>query len=261
MYTDKQNGVPLVSVIMPAYNAAPFIEEAISSVVNQTMTDWELFVIDDCSKDNSFQLAQELATNDLRIHVIKNDVNLGCASTRNRGIGLARGQYIAFLDSDDIWLPEKLERQMAKIQESGAGICYCSYGIIGASGEKVKADYLVPETAEFRNILMENYIQCSAMLICADIVRMFMFNTEFYHEDYILGLDMLRSGEKAVGCKEILLNWRYLENSRSFNKKKSAMNRWRIYRNYLKLPLYKAAYLFLGYAFAGLRKYLRKPKI
>lgn len=259
MSTYKERNTPLVSVIMPAYNAEPFIEEAILSVINQTVGDWELLVVDDCSSDGTVQVVKKLTEVDNRVILIINEKNMGCARSRNRGIELAQGQYIAFLDSDDIWLSQKLERQMAKLQESGLGICYCSYGIIGESGEKVKADYLVSETAEYKDILTENYIQCSAMLIRADIVKKFMFNTEFYHEDYILGLDMLGSGEKAVGCKEILLHWRYLENSRSFNKKKSAMNRWRIYKNYLKLPFYKAAYLFVGYSLAGLKKYLSQP--
>lgn len=250
---------PLVSVIMPAYNAESFIEEAISSVVKQTMTDWELFVIDDCSKDDTLQIAQKHAADDTRIHILKNDINLGVAKTRNKGIDLAKGQYIAFIDSDDVWLPEKLECQLEKLKATKARICYCSYGIIGVSGTKVRADYLVPETAVYENILKENYVQCSAMLIQSDVVKKIKFNTEFFHEDYILGLDMLRSGETAVGCSEVLLNWRYLENSRSFNKKKSALNRWRIYRDYLHLPLHKTIYLFVNYAFAGLRKYLRKP--
>ena len=97
------------------------------------------------------------------------------------------------------------------------------------------------------------------MLIRSDIVKKFMFNTKFFHEDYILGLDMLRAGEIARGCPEILLKWRYLENSRSFNKKKSAINRWKIYREYLNLSFGKALYLFVNYTVAGLRKYLRMP--
>lgn len=255
---DALKDTPLVSVIMPAYNAARFIEEAIHSVVNQTEKNWELFVIDDCSSDNSFEIAQRQAAKDPRIQVLRNSTNLGVANARNRGIGLAKGEYIAFLDSDDIWHPEKLERQLDKIKNSHAVICYCSYQIIGAAGEKVRADYLVPETAVFEDILKENYIQCSAMLIKADIVKKYLFNTEFFHEDYILGLDILGAGEQAVGCREPLLSWRYLENSRSFNKKKSAINRWKIYRNYLHFPIYKALYLFACYATAGFRKYLRK---
>ena len=116
------------------------------------------------------------------------------------------------------------------------------------------------ETAAFEDILKENFIQCSAMLIRADVVKQFMFNTEFFHEDYVLGLQMLKNGYQAVGCREILLDWRYIENSRSFNKWKAAKNRWRIYRQFLKLPLIKSAAIFCCYTAGGLRKYLRKSR-
>lgn len=258
MKIEKQAGNPLVSVIMPAYNAERFIGEAINSVILQTMSDWELIVIDDCSTDGSYSIVQNLAQADSRIIVLQNNMNSGVAKTRNRGIGLARGRYIAFLDSDDVWHPDKLQRQLDRLAATGAGICYCSYAIIGESSQKVRADYLVPACVTFEDILKENCIQCSAMLIPAEIVKKFMFNTVFFHEDYVLGLDILKNGYTAVACTEILLNWRYLENSRSFNKKKSAKNRWRIYREYLKLPLDKALLCFAYYVAAGLRKYLRK---
>ncbi len=246
-----------MSVIMPAYNAGQFVEAAISSVLSQSMQDWELIVIDDCSGDGTYEIARKY--DDPRIRVLQNDTNSGVAKTRNRGLDLAKGKYIAFLDSDDIWHPRKLACQLQKIEEENAQLCYCSYAIIGASGERVRADYIVREEARFADILKENYMQCSAMLIQADVAKKHRFNTEFFHEDYILGLDILKDGNRAVGCKEILLNWRYLENSRSFNKKKSAGNRWKIYTQYLHLPIYRSAWLFAHYALAGLRKYFRKP--
>lgn len=260
MCTDVKERAPLVSVIMPAYNAERFIEEAINSVVNQTVEDWELIVIDDCSKDNTFEIIKKLAVNDERISVLQNEKNSGVAKTRNRGIAIATGKHIAFLDSDDVWHPKKLECQLNKMQETNSELVYCSYAIIGVNGSKAKGDYLVPTTAKYENLLKENYIQCSAMLIRADIVKEIGFNTQFFHEDYILGLDVLRRIEMAVGCPEVLLSWRYLENSRSFNKKKSAKNRWKIYREYLQLPFIKALWLFVNYTVAGLRKYLRKNK-
>lgn len=257
MQVDNKATKPLVSVIMPAYNAELFIEEAINSVISQTISDWEMFVLDDCSSDDTFSLAQLSGKGEPRIHIIRNDKNLGVAKTRNRGINLAQGQYIAFLDSDDIWHPNKLECQLRKMREAGASVGYCSYEIIGADGLRVRPNYLVPEIARFKDLLKENYIQCSAMLIRADVLKRIMFNTDFFHEDYILGLDMLRSGEMAVGCRDVLLSWRYIENSRSFNKKKAAVNRWKIYRNYLRLPLYKAIYYFGCYSVAGFRKYFK----
>lgn len=254
----ERMNTPLVSVIMPSYNAEAFLDAAIASVVGQSVADWELIVIDDCSADGSFEIARQWQQRDRRIMAVRNDVNAGVARTRNWGIEMARGQYIAFLDSDDIWLPKKLERQLAAMEAAGAQIGYCSYAIIDESGHPVRADYLVPSTARFEDILKENYIQCSAMLIRADIVKKIRFNPDYYHEDYVLGLDMLRTGYRAVGCREILLQWRYLAHSRSFDKRKGAVNRWRIYRDYLKMPLIQAAWFFACYTAAGMRKYLRR---
>ena len=251
----EKREAPLVSVIMPSYNAERFIDAAIASVVEQSMENWELIIIDDGSCDRSVALAKAWQEKDGRICVLQNEKNSGVAKTRNRGIELAKGQYIAFLDSDDVWHREKLQRQLERMAEENAQIGYCSYAIIGADGEQARPDYLVPDSARLEDILKENFIQCSAMLIRADLVKRILFNTEFYHEDYILGLDMLKEGNKAAGCTQVLLSWRYVQNSRSFNKWKSARNRWRIYRRYLKLSFWKSLYYQICYTFAGLRKY------
>ena len=102
----------MVSIVMPAYNAEKYIEQAIRSVINQTYKDWELIVIDDGSIDNTASILFELAALDSRIHALKNEKNCGASYTRNRAISLARGEWIAFLDSDDLWKPEKLDRQI-----------------------------------------------------------------------------------------------------------------------------------------------------
>ena len=253
MYVQEKN--PLVSVVMPLYNAEAYAERAIRSVMAQTMEDWELIVIDDGSSDASVSIAQALAAEDPRIRVEKNEKNMGVSRTRNRGIERSAGEYIALLDSDDVWYPEKLERQLARIAEEKADFCYSSYAIIGADGNKVKGDYLVPETVSFEALLRENVFCCSSMIGRAEIFKKIGFRADFYHEDYVFGLQVLQDGYRAVGCKEPLLGWRYIENSRSFNKVKSAQNRWRIYRHYLKLPLGKSIDVFGSYFLAGLRKY------
>ena len=255
---ETNNATPLVSVIMPAYNAALFIEEAIASVRAQTVTDWELFVIDDCSTDDTYKIACEIAMLDARITVLKNEENVGVAKTRNRGIDLSNGKFVAFLDSDDRWHTEKIEHQLQKQKNTKAKIIYCSYAIIDANGNKCRADYLVPDTVSYNSLLKENCMQCSAMLIDINIVKSIKFNTEYYHEDYILGLEILKAGYISAGCTDVLLDWRYITNSRSFDKRKSAKNRWLIYRKYLKLPLMKCIWVFCGYTIAGLRKYLSK---
>lgn len=255
---ENNRNEPLVSVIMPVYNAERFVAAAIESVLAQTMADLKLWVIDDGSTDNSLPICMEYAARDKRVHILRNSSNSGVAKTRNRGISQATGAYIAFLDSDDVWHPEKLCMQLELLKSTGSDIAYCSYAIIDHSGEKCRADYLVPECVTRRKLLKENCMQCSAMLIKAGVLQKIHFTTEFYHEDYVLGLDMLGAGYTAVGCRQVLLDWRYLQNSRSFDKRKSALNRWRIYRDYLHLPFGVAIYYFSGYALAGLRKYLRR---
>ena len=136
---------PLVSIVMAAYNADHIIAAAIRSVQAQTVSDWELLVLDDSSKDRTVETVAEIAKADCRIRLYTNDVNSGVAVTRNKGLSLCRGSYITFLDSDDIWYPEKLQIQMEKLQHTGADICYTSYAIVDKAGNAICRDYIVPE--------------------------------------------------------------------------------------------------------------------
>lgn len=249
------NERPMISVIMPAYNAASYIEEAIRSVQSQTLSDWELLVIDDCSTDDTCAVVERLAQQDSRIILIKNETNKGAAGVRNQGFELCRGEFVALLDSDDVWLPEKLSLQLDKLQKSGAHFCYTSYGVMDAEGNPAKKDYTVPEETDFEKLLKENVIGCSTVLMRREICEKYRFNTDFFHEDYLLWLQLLHDGYTAAGCSEVLTKWRYIETSRSFNKWQSAKNRWKIYRDYLRLPLLKSLRVFGSYVFASLKKY------
>lgn len=246
---------PVVTVIMPAYNQERFIEKAICSVQEQTFPDWALLVLDDGSTDATCAVVERLAAEDKRIQLIRNEKNMGVARTRNRGFDLCKTPYVALLDSDDVWLPKKLEKQLALARETGADVVYCSYGIVNPDGKKVRPDYIVPETADFECLLKENVIGCSTVMLSANILREYRFDTDFYHEDYLLWLRLLRDGRRAAGNREVLVRWCLRGDSRSFDKNKSAANRWRIYREYLKLPLGKSLWVFYHYAAASLRKY------
>lgn len=247
---------PLVTVIMPAYNSGRYIVEAIRSVMEQTWECWELLVLDDGSRDDTCALVQALAEEDSRIRLLPNGENMGAAKTRNRGLDLAQGEFVAFLDSDDRWHPQKLERQMDRLAETSAALCYCSYAIVDEAGETTHKPYTVPEQITFRQLLKENVIGCSTVVLRRDALGANRFPTDFYHEDFVLWLRLLQQGHRAVGCSEILADWRYRQDSRSFDKFHSAQNRWRIYRRYLKLPLFRSVGCFAAYAMAGLRKYL-----
>ena len=246
---------PLVSVIMPAYNVAKYIEQAIRSVMSQTVIQWELLVLDDCSTDKTCAIVQELAAADARITLHKNEHNMGVAATRNHALGLCRGRYVAFLDSDDIWYPEKLEKQLALMETTGAQLCYCAYAMIDREGKQSHADYLVPAQISYDALLEENVIGCSTVMLSAAVAQKYRFATDYYHEDYVLWLQLLKDGVPAAGCTEVLAGWRHLDQSRSANKLRSAYKRWVIYRKYLKLPLIRSVWLLCNYALAGLKKY------
>ena len=249
------NNPPLVTVIIPAYNAERFLEEAVRSVVNQTLTDWELLILEDCAKDGTLALARKLAAEDERIRVLPNAKNMGVARTRNHGFDLARGKYVALLDSDDVWYPDKLEKQIARMEETGADLSYTSYAIVDVEGKKCKADFLVPGEVTYKDQLTRNAIGCSTVMLRSTLLEKYRFATDYFHEDYVLWIQLLRDGHKAAGCREILADWRYVENSRSFNKVKAAQNRWRIYRDYLKMPLHERICAFAVYAVTSVIKY------
>ena len=246
---------PIVSVIMPAYNAERYIEEAIRSVQAQTMEKWELVVVDDRSTDGTAGLIRNLADQDSRIRPIFSQINRGAAGSRNLALDMCQGQYVAFLDADDLWYPQKLEKQLEKAANTGADIIYCSYALFDGSGKKCHADFSVEEQTTLERMLVRSVMSCSTVLLRASAIRANRFPTNLYHEDYAFWLDLLRSGFTAVGVTEVLASYRVVNGSRSFNKLKSAQNRWRIYRDYLKLPLIPRAKAMVGYAINGLKKY------
>lgn len=247
--------VPAVSVIMPAYNAQRFLEQAVRSVMAQTYPDWELIIIDDCSTDATAAIAGELAREDSRIHVLRNPENLGVALTRNRGLDLCRGSYAALLDSDDVWHPEKLEKQMALARETGADVIYCSYAIVDENGGKKCDDFIVPEATDLEASLTKGVISCSTALLSRNILSKYRFGTEFYHEDLALWLRILRDGHTARGVPEVLADYRVMDGTRASNKLNSAIHRWQIYRKLLGFSVIRSAGLLARYAFLGLKKY------
>lgn len=246
---------PSVSVIMPAYNAERFIRQAIESVQSQTYNCWELLVIDDGSSDGTCAVVQELAEKDMRIRLIRNEKNIGVARTRNAGIDLAQGEMIAFLDSDDYWYPEKLEKQLYLAQQTGADAVYCSYMMKYEDGSGTEKQFCVPQETDFEQMLSVNVMSCSTALVSGKAIGVQRFHSDYYHEDYVFWLELLKKCGRAVGCEEAMAVYRVIPDSRSFNKWNSAKNRWRVYRSYLKLPLGKSLRCFAGYCLNGFIKY------
>ncbi len=245
----------LVSVVMPAFNSEKYIIDSIVSVMVQTCPDWELIVCDDCSSDDTPHIVKEFTKVDPRIRLLESGANVGAAAARNRGVGVAQGECIALLDSDDVWEPKKLELQLNLMRSSSAPIIYCSYDLIGCDGGDLGRKYFVSPEATFDSMLFENTIGCSTCLIEASLLKTHPFSCDYYHEDYLLWMTLLREGSVARGCPEVLMHYRQVHGSKSSNKAKSAFRRWSIYRNGLGLSWIKSALAFARYSISGLRKY------
>ena len=187
--------------------------------------------------------------------MLLNATNMGVAKSRNRGIDYCRGKYIALLDCDDLWYPNKLELQLECFRRTNADLVYTSYAIVDFDGNKQCDDFTVPPAIDFDGLLKKNVISCSAVMLTKSIVSRFHFPEDFYHEDYALWLQMLQSGCKAVGVTDVLGAYYVHADSKAGNKRKSAIKRWRIYRDYLKFPIWKSLWYFAHYALAGMRKY------
>lgn len=247
----------LVSIICPVYNTENYLNETIVSVMNQTYIYWELLlVIDAKSTDGSLAIAKNWSVKDSRIKIIESPINLGVSNNRNHGIQLCSGEWIAFLDSDDLWLPLKLQRQLEFIKANPTHFCCHTYGQIAPDGTPLSVIRQCSPLITYHDLLKSNSIGCLTVMIRADKLKKFSFNTTLPHEDFILWLELLKEIGPAHGLDENLALYRVLPNSRSGNKKRAALDRWMIYRNVLNLNLFSSAYYFSIYAMRAMRQRL-----
>lgn len=242
----------LVSVITPMYNAEKWIEETVRSVMAQSYEYWEMIVVDDCSTDCSAEIIQELQGEDSRIRYYRNEKNSGVAAARNRAISFAQGQYLAFLDSDDLWYPGKLQLQVQKLQSEGKAFCYSACEVIDLQGNHVNVRH-VPEKTEYRDLLKGNVIPCLTVVL--DRKRLpEVVMPEIPHEDYAAWLRLLKSGVTAYGIDEELAAYREGGMSVSSDKFRAMGWTWNIYRNFLGLGLLKSCWSFCFYVVNALKK-------
>ncbi len=208
---------------MPAYNAAKTIRDSIKSVQLQTFQDWELIVIDDGSKDCTADILREMASVDNRIRFLQNEKNSGASYTRNRAVELARGEWIAFLDSDDLWMPEKLEKQlMLSKKYPDMAVCYTASAFIDEEGKPYEYVMTAIEMLDYNTLLHKNLMSCSSVMIRTSIMRKIKMPNDNMHEDYYVWLCVLREHKVAYGINEPLLVYRICSNSKSSNRVKSA---------------------------------------
>lgn len=246
----------MVSIIMPAYNCEKYLRSAVESVKAQTYKDWVLYIIDDCSTDNTLLLAKDLESTDERIKVFHNEDNSGVAKTRNWGIKKAESEWIAFLDSDDMWEPKKLEKQIRLLEiNPEAKLLFTGSGFINENGEKIDYILHVPMKVNRKELLKQNLISCSSVLVKRDLILKYsMPEKGMMHEDFASWLRILDEEPYAYGIDEPLLIYRRSEGSKSGNKAKAAKMNWNTYR-YVGLNPVEAAYYMCWYTMRGIMKY------
>lgn len=247
----------MVSVIMPVYNTEFFLDVAIQSVLSQTYQQWELWVVDDCSTDNSSSIIKNYIERDCRIHYLKTLYSSGSPTLpRNIGIENARGRYIAFLDSDDVWLPNKLEEQLALFNEEKTVIVYSDYEKITEDGERGNRVIKAPSTVNYKQLLLGNVIGCLTAMYDTNKVGKVYFS-EDSHEDYIMWLSILKKGYMAQNTNTVTALYRVRSQSVSSNKLKTLSWQWNIYVNIERTGYLKAMYYFSNYAYRAFLKMLK----
>ena len=250
MMMDVANTNAKVSIIMPVLNGDCFIGEAIQSVINQTYLDWELLIIDDNSTDNTLLKINAYTDAEAKIDVISLSNGMGTAKARNLGIAKATGRYIAFLDADDVWLPAKLETQLAAMQLNKSPFCFTAYEQMDVNGAHIKA-LGVPRSVSYFDLLKTNVIGCSTA----------MYDTKYFgkvampdmekRQDFALWLQLLKSTEHSLGINTVLARYRKHSQSLSSKKLNAVRYTWSLFREVEQLTLLQCVYYFSHYAVRG----------
>lgn len=248
-----QKSGELVSIIMPAYNCADFIGNAIESVIAQTYQNWELIIIDDCSTDNTLQIIKNYLRKDSRIKYYKLSRNSGAAVARNKAIDMANGKYMAFLDSDDVWFPEKLTKQIEFMKENGYNFTCTSYTKIDEQGKDLNRIIKARKKSDYDGVLKT----CPGnSTVVYDVEKLGKFKSPDIKKrnDYVMWLQVIKKGKYLYGLEEPLSSHRIRTNSISSNKFNLVGYHWKVYRSIEKLSLLKSIYLVLYWIIATVFK-------
>lgn len=244
----------LVSIITPTFNSLSTIEATFLSIKNQTYNNWEWVVTDDCSMDGTLDYLLELQKIDTRVKVFSNNKNSGAAVTRNNSISESKGEFLAFLDSDDLWEPRKIEKQLAFMDDHIA-FSFTAYSLID---EQCNALNISVDSTQTGSFSYEDMLRKKATLGCSTVmlrresfqkIEMPLIRTG---QDYALWLNLLKTGVEAHVLNDVLTKYRISPRSISRNKIKKAKRQWQIYRKFEKLSLFKASRCFLFYAFRAI---------
>ena len=245
---------PLVTIITPCLNSERYLPEAIESVRSQSLADFEHIIVDDGSRDRTRELIRRAAAEDQRVRPILSGSSQGSAAARNAALRQARGRYIAFLDSDDRWLPGKLERQVEFMRTEGVALSYAAYHRIDEDGHRIST-FGVPDRVAYPDLLKTCYIGCLTAMVDREATGAFEFPLVARRQDWALWLRLLRQIDFAHGICEPLAEYRVRRGSLSGNKLTTARYTWRMYRDLEGLSWGRSAHSFAHYAVRGVLRH------
>lgn len=237
----------IVSVIIPVYNSEKFIGETINSVLNQTYKEIEIVLVDDCSKDNSRKIIEQFMKKHKNIVYHLQEKNEGAAVARNTALDIAKGRYIAFLDSDDLWYPQKVEKQLNLMQEKNAAFSYTAYEIVDESGALIKNKIKIIKELKYKQLLKRTVVSTPAVVIDRCIIGSLKMPNRRTGQDYAYWLLLLRKVEIAYGLDESLAKIRKREGSLSKNKLQNIKDVWEVQTINEKIPKVRATWNTLNY--------------
>lgn len=247
----------LISIIVPVYNVKKYILETVECVVNQTCREWELLLVEDGSSDGT---AEEILryleeTKDNRIRLIRQPVNGGAAKARNRGLEEAAGRYIAYLDADDLWVPEKLERELQFLRDKDAAFVFTGYEFADEQGRGTGKVVRVPETLNYRQALSNTTIFTSTVMFDTEKIKKEELRMPVMKsEDTALWFQVLRNGYLACGLDENLVRYRRTGKTLSSNKLEAIRRIWNLYRRAEHLGIIESAYHFCFWAVRAVKR-------
>lgn len=248
----------LVSIITPMYKGASFVGDAIESVLKQTYTNWEMIIVDDCSPDNGAGIAVVQQYKDSRIILVASKINKGSSGARNIALNQAKGEYIAFLDSDDIWYPEYLEKQISFMKKNQYPLVFSSRKRINEKGnQEIFEPFIVPKKVSYRDLLKYCPIFISTTIYDRNKCGLFLFNEKLgsLRDDWVYWLNIVKKVGYAYGNVEILGYYRIRGNSATANKKKVLISQWKVLRDVEKLNIFHTIYCYSSWLLFGLTKY------
>lgn len=241
----------MISIVVPVYRAASYIAETIEMVIRQTYNNWELILVDDCSPDNSADIIHGMQSShqDERIRLIRKERNEGAAKARNTGIEAAKGRYIAFLDADDIWLPEKLERELAFMKEKQAAFAFTAYEFGDGNARGTGKIVAVPEQLTYRKALTRTVIfTTTVMFDMTKLTKTQVQMPDVESEDTATWWKILKAGYVAYGLNEVLAIYRRPAKSLSSNKLTAIRRIWKLYRREEGLTIPVSLFCFCMWA-------------